>query len=115
MKRESRQQKHSIQSKGKTRLDRRCFLRLLAAAGGARIVGTLLEISLAPAPQQTQPAQSTQRVTKEMLHAAEQLIGIELNDAQETMALQGVNRALSGYETLRKIDIPLDTEPAPAF
>jgi Asp-tRNA(Asn)/Glu-tRNA(Gln) amidotransferase A subunit family amidase len=50
-----------------------------------------------------------------MLHAAEQLIGIELTDAQEAMALPGVNRNLASYEALRKIDVPLDTEPATAF
>jgi Asp-tRNA(Asn)/Glu-tRNA(Gln) amidotransferase A subunit family amidase len=50
-----------------------------------------------------------------MLHTAEKLIGIELNDAQEAMALPGVNRNLDAYETLRKIEIPLDTEPAIAF
>ena len=50
-----------------------------------------------------------------MLHAAEQLIGVELNDAQETMALRGVNQNLNAYESLRKIDVPLDTEPATAF
>jgi Asp-tRNA(Asn)/Glu-tRNA(Gln) amidotransferase A subunit family amidase len=50
-----------------------------------------------------------------MLHAAEQLIGVELNDAQETMALRSVNQNLGSYETLRKIDVPLDTEPAIAF
>jgi Asp-tRNA(Asn)/Glu-tRNA(Gln) amidotransferase A subunit family amidase len=43
------------------------------------------------------------------------LIGIELTDAQEAMALPGVNRARAGYDTLRKIEVPLDTEPATAF
>jgi Asp-tRNA(Asn)/Glu-tRNA(Gln) amidotransferase A subunit family amidase len=50
-----------------------------------------------------------------MLHVAEKLIGIEFTDAQEAMALGGVNRNLDAYETVRKIDIPLDTEPATAF
>lgn len=50
-----------------------------------------------------------------MLQQAEKLIGIELTDAQEAMALGGVNRNLDAYETIRKIDIPLDTEPAIAF
>lgn len=50
-----------------------------------------------------------------MMHEAEKLIGIELTDAQEAMALGGVNRNLESYETIRKIDIPLDTEPAIAF
>ena len=31
------------------------------------------------------------------------------------MALPGVNRNLANYEALRKIDVPLDTEPAIAF
>src|SRR5206468_2881675 len=51
----------------------------------------------------------------DMLHVAEKLIGIELTDAQEAMALNGVNRNLDSYETVRKIDVPLDTEPAFAF
>ena len=49
------------------------------------------------------------------MRQAEKLIGIELTDAQEAMALGGVNRNLDSYETVRKIDIPLDTEPAIAF
>ena len=50
-----------------------------------------------------------------MIKQAEKLIGIELTDAPETMALPNVNRNLDNYETLRKIDVPLDTEPAFAF
>jgi Asp-tRNA(Asn)/Glu-tRNA(Gln) amidotransferase A subunit family amidase len=50
-----------------------------------------------------------------MLQQAEKLIGIELTDAQEALALGGVNRNLDSYETVRKIDVPLDTEPAIAF
>ena len=47
-----------------------------------------------------------------MLRQAEKLIGIELTDAQEAMALQNASANLDRYETLRKIEIPLDTEPA---
>ncbi len=50
-----------------------------------------------------------------MLRQAEKLIGIELTDAQEAMALQNVSTNLDRYETLRKIDVPLDTEPATWF
>jgi len=50
-----------------------------------------------------------------MLHTAEKLFGLEFTDAQEAMALNGVNSNLDSYETVRKIDIPLDTEPAIAF
>src|SRR5260370_7368392 len=50
-----------------------------------------------------------------MMHNAEKLIGIEFNDKQEDMALGGVNCALDSYEVVRKIDVPLDTEPAVVF
>ncbi len=49
------------------------------------------------------------------MHQAEKLFGLEFTDAQEAMALNGVNGNLDSYETIRKIDIPLDTEPAVAF
>jgi Asp-tRNA(Asn)/Glu-tRNA(Gln) amidotransferase A subunit family amidase len=50
-----------------------------------------------------------------MLHRALHLIGLDFTEEQEAMMLPGVNRALTGYETLRKIDVPLDTEPATRF
>src|SRR5215813_4271070 len=88
------------------KINRRSFVKLLPAAG-------LGGVAIANAQQA--PQQPPQKVTKETLHAAEQLIGIELTDAQEAMALPGVNRNLASYEALRKIDVPLDTEPAIAF
>lgn len=93
-------------------INRRTFVKLFPAFGAAGFIplGTVAQAAL----QQQQP-QAPARVTKEMLHAAEQLIGIELNDAQEAMALPGVNRNLASYESLRKRDVPLDTEPAIAF
>lgn len=95
------------QSKRSKKLDRRTFIKTLPAMGAASLVATEgLETDAAAQPR---------RVTKEMLSAAEQLIGIELTDAQETMALPGVNRNLTHYETLRQIDVPLDTEPGIAF
>ena len=75
---------------------------------------SLAGLAAAQGPQQkTTPP--TPRVKKESMHAAEQLMGIELTDAQETMALPGVDRALTTYENLRKVSVPLDTEPAIAF
>jgi hypothetical protein len=50
-----------------------------------------------------------------MLHHALSAIGIKLTDAQETMALAGVNRNFNSYVQLRQIDVPLDTEPAFRF
>src|SRR5262249_42269437 len=94
-------------------VNRRTFVKMLPAVGIAGVAASHHDVSAAALQQQQ--AQTPQRVTKEMLHAAEQLIGIELTDAQEAMALPSVNRNLSSYEALRKIDVPLDTEPATAF
>src|SRR5262249_31957017 len=55
------------------------------------------------------------RITKEMMHTAEKLIGLEFTDAQETQAQRNVNANLDSYEVVRKIDVPLDTEPAVVF
>jgi Asp-tRNA(Asn)/Glu-tRNA(Gln) amidotransferase A subunit family amidase len=88
---------------------RRTFVKLLPAAGAASFPS--LDLSSAPARQ----APESQKVTREILHSAEQLMGIDLTEEQESMALGGVNRNLANYEALRKIDVPLDTEPAIAF
>jgi Asp-tRNA(Asn)/Glu-tRNA(Gln) amidotransferase A subunit family amidase len=95
--------------KQSTRITRRNFVKAVPAA----IVAASLEPSSTIAQQQQPPAPA--KVTKEMLRAAEQISGIELTDAQEALALPNVNRNLSSYEALRKIDVPLDTEPAIAF
>ena len=94
----------------KIRVGRRSFIKLLSALGIATASKPDI-FAQAPTPSPT-PAP---RITKEMMREAEKLIGIELTDAQEAMALGGVNRNLDAYETVRKIDIPLDTEPAIAF
>src|SRR5262245_32320790 len=99
------------------KINRRSFVKLLPAAGAAGAAMTNLDAASGAAITQSQQAQrqATQKVTKEMLRAAEQMIGLELTDAQEAMALAGVNRNLASYESLRKIYVPLDTEPATAF
>src|SRR5688572_26447340 len=120
--------KRNEKSKGKPDLDRRTFVKTLPALGVAGLAVSNLPLSsLAQTPSPTptpttspsaSPAPSptpAPRITKEMLHTAEKLFGIEFTDAQEAMALNGVNRNLDSYETIRKIDIPLDTEPAIAF
>jgi Asp-tRNA(Asn)/Glu-tRNA(Gln) amidotransferase A subunit family amidase len=106
----------------KNKTTRRTFVKLLPAMGAAGLAATKLPLDAlaqtpsptpvpSPSPSPTPPL----RVTKEMMHQAEKLIGIELTDAQEAMALGGVNRNLDAYEANRKIDVPLDTEPAIAF
>src|SRR5688572_10399892 len=110
--------------KTKTSKTRRKFLKVLPALGAMSLTASKLPLdALAQTPSPTpvpmpSPSPSptpTPRITKEMMHQAEKLIGIELTDAQEAMALGGVNRNLDSYETIRKIEIPLDTEPAIAF
>jgi Asp-tRNA(Asn)/Glu-tRNA(Gln) amidotransferase A subunit family amidase len=104
-------------------MDRRTLLKLLPAVGAAGLVAKnvpLAALAQTPTPTPTplpspSPSSTPQRITKDMMHQAENLIGIELTDAQETMALSGVNRNLDNYETVRKIEVPLDTEPAIAF
>src|SRR5215212_6166653 len=107
----------------KTKTSRRTFVKLLPALGAAGLTVSKLPLeavvaqtpSPTPAPSPSPSPTPAPRITKEMMHQAEKLIGIELTDAQEAMALAGVNRNLDSYETVRKIDIPLDTEPAIAF
>jgi Asp-tRNA(Asn)/Glu-tRNA(Gln) amidotransferase A subunit family amidase len=102
-------------------LDRRSFLKIGPVVGVGAIVAPHLAVnSLAQTPSPSplplpSPSPTPLRVTKEMLQQTEKLIGIELTDAQEAMALQNANANLDRYEALRKIDIPLDTEPATLF
>src|SRR6266851_4184265 len=104
-------------------LDRRSFVKLVPALGTAVVVAPHLHLSLlaqTPSPTATplpspSPSPTPLRVAKEMLQQAEKLIGIELTDAQESMALQNVSNNLDRYDALRKIDVPLDTEPATLF
>lgn len=106
----------------KTNVARRSFVKLLPAVGVAGLTATKLPLDVlaqtptpAPLPSPSPSPTPPLRVTKEMMRATEKLIGIELTDAQEAMALGGVNRNLDSYEANRKIDVPLDTEPAISF
>jgi Asp-tRNA(Asn)/Glu-tRNA(Gln) amidotransferase A subunit family amidase len=92
-------------------LDRREWMRLVGVLAAA---GPTKALAQAPPPQ-TAPPEPPQRVTKEALHNALQLIGLDLTEDQEKMMLPGINRALAGYDDLRKIEVPLDTEPATRF
>jgi Asp-tRNA(Asn)/Glu-tRNA(Gln) amidotransferase A subunit family amidase len=107
-------------------LDRRTFVKLAPALGAAALAIPSLNLASVVVVAQTSsptptplpspsPTPAPLRVTKEMLRQAEKLIGIELTDAQEAMALQNVSTNLDRYEALRKIDVPLDTEPATLF
>lgn len=123
MKKKARARRTSRDNETKPGLDRRSFVKLLPAVGAAGLAAPYIGSAATEqqragtgvsSTQQQQP-QTPQRVSKEALHAAETLIGIELTDEQETMALRGVNGNLASYEAIRKLDVPLDTEPAIAF
>ena len=94
-------------------IDRRTFVKTLPALAAAGLATTATTATTAA---QT-PAASDQAspITAESLHAAEQIIGVELTQPQEAMALNGVRRNLGSYTALRKLDVPLDTETAFSF
>ena len=60
-------------------------------------------------------AQQPITITKDQVNAALKLMGLEFQDAEVEMMLRGVNQAIGQYANLRKIEIPLDTEPAFSF
>src|SRR5204862_5832143 len=109
----------TMKKQKRTSINRRNFVKMLPAAGAAGLAVSKSPLSVlaqTPTPVASpRPSPTPLRVTKEMMHNAEKLIGIELTDAQETMALRGVNGNLDSYEAIRKIDVPLDTEPAIVF
>jgi Asp-tRNA(Asn)/Glu-tRNA(Gln) amidotransferase A subunit family amidase len=94
-------------------MDRRVWLQLL---------GLLSTAAGAAAPQQP-PAGAGRgpqtpppmRVTKDQVAGALALIGLQFDDAEIDMLLRRVNGSLTGYENLRKLDVPYGTEPAFAF
>src|ERR1043166_6675899 len=86
-------------------MDRRTWMQLVAVLAAAREGQT----------QQGGAQQQPPRVTKDQVVGALKLLGLEFQDAEIDMAMRGVNQALSGYEALRKVDVPIDTEPAFCF
>ncbi len=90
-------------------MNRRDWLKVLPAAT------TILLAEAGIEAQTPSPAQTPPRVTKEMVEQALSGIGLEFTEEHREMMLSNVNRALTSYESLRKFDIPLDTEPAFRF
>jgi Asp-tRNA(Asn)/Glu-tRNA(Gln) amidotransferase A subunit family amidase len=93
-------------------MDRRTWFQLISILSLAR-----------PGYSQQRPAgagrgqqpQQPLRVTKDQVAAGLKLLGLEFQDSEMESMLRGVNQALGNYESLRKLDIPLDTEPAFSF
>lgn len=86
-------------------MDRRELFQMLAMLAAAS--GT----SSAQAPT----LQGQQRIDKETLASALKVMGLEFTDEQLGMVLNNVNRSFNSLETLRKLNVPLDTEPAFTF
>src|ERR1041385_6765385 len=112
--------KVAMKKSSRKSITRRTFVKTLPAAGAAAVVAAktpLTALAQTPTPSaQASPSPSPQpRIKKDDLEHAEKIIGIDFNDKQEEMALPGVNRLLDSYEAVRKIDVPLDTEPAIVF
>src|SRR5687767_7211133 len=112
---------NSLESETKS-VDRRTFVKLVPALGAAVVMAPHVSSTTAQVPRPSptplpspSPSPTPLRVNKDMLRQAEKLIGIEFTDAQEAMALNNASSNLERYETLRKIDVPLDTEPATLF
>src|SRR5882724_11435206 len=100
-------------------IGRRSFVKLLPAAGAAGLAVSglpLKALAQMPTPSPTpRPSPTPLRITKEMMHNAEKVIGLEFTDKQEEQAVRGVNTNLDSFEVVRKMDVPLDTEPAVVF
>src|ERR1051325_2369660 len=112
--------KVALKKSSRKSITRRTFVKTLPAAGAAAVVAAktpLTALAQTPTPSaQASPSPSPQpRIKKDDLDHAEKIIGIDFNDKQEEMAPPGVNRLLDSYEAVRKIDVPLDTEPAVVF
>src|SRR5438874_9157180 len=86
-------------------MDRRSWFQLMGLLAAARPAS----------PQQGRGAQQPMRVTKEQVSGALAILGLEFQDTEIDQILRRANSSLSSYEALRKIDVPLDTEPAFAF
>ena len=82
---------------------RRDWIKLAPALGAAAAVA------------QNPGAGPQQRIGKAALASSLELAGLKFTDEQLEMMLPNVNNYLRNYETLRTIDIPLDTEPAVRF
>ena len=84
-------------------MDRRTWIQLLGV------------LSAAGVSAQQRPAQRPLRVTKEQVSAALTLLGLDFQDAEIETMLRPVSDALTGYEDLRKVDVPYGVEPAITF
>jgi Asp-tRNA(Asn)/Glu-tRNA(Gln) amidotransferase A subunit family amidase len=89
-------------------IGRRRFIKAVPAA----VAATVAVPSLARAQR---GGGAPPKFGKDVLKCAEQIDGLHFTDAEEELAATGASRNLDSYEELRKLNIPLDTEPAMTF
>lgn len=89
------------------RVGRRRFLGAVPAAVAAGLS--------APGLARQAPPDTPLRFGKDALKCAEQIAGLSFTDAEEELMRRGVTVNREHYETLRKVQIPADTEPAFSF
>ena len=89
--------------------DRRTFIAFFSSLG--------LSTTLFPGAlwAQREAAPDGQKITKEMLVAAERMAGLSFSDQQRAMMLEGVNRNLGFYEELRNVRLDVSDAPALKF
>jgi Asp-tRNA(Asn)/Glu-tRNA(Gln) amidotransferase A subunit family amidase len=90
-------------------IGRRRFIQAVPAAVAATVV--LPDLAAAQGRGNATPP----KFGTDTLKAAEQIAGLQFTSAEEEAALNGVGRNLDSFEALRKLDIPMDTEPAITF
>jgi len=102
-------------------VNRRTFIGLCSALGlGEALPGALWAASrpvrgAARTPGVPQAPQAPPRITREILLAAETMIGLPLTDAERDLMLDNVNQALTGYIALRRVSVPNSVLPAIRF
>jgi Asp-tRNA(Asn)/Glu-tRNA(Gln) amidotransferase A subunit family amidase len=85
--------------------DRRRFLAYFSGIGmGSSLLPGVLWAQM---PQDSTPP----RVTDEMLKSALAISGLTFSDEDRKAVLQGVNRSLTSFEEVRKLEIPNDVAP----
>jgi Asp-tRNA(Asn)/Glu-tRNA(Gln) amidotransferase A subunit family amidase/Asp-tRNA(Asn)/Glu-tRNA(Gln) amidotransferase C subunit len=92
----------------KKSLTRRCFFAYFSGIG---ISSTIFPATLWAKFQE----QKAERINKEMLLHAEKIAGLEFNDEERELMLDGLNDNLESYEKLRSISIDNSVPPAIQF
>lgn len=92
-------------SRSSSDMDRREFMAFCSTIGIGGTAGSVLWTK----------AQEEVTITKEMLAAAEAVAGLEFDDEERELMLEGLNRNLARYEQIRELDIPNAVHPALLF